>query len=184
MAENLAETPLSRDLCVMRVPKAEFFAGKLFFESFGQQFPVPRDDCGLAIPTPKAAWHQYVAVYRWPDERMETAGFCNWIRFNGVYLEGGLCVRPGFYRRLPRAQFAECAALGGVSQIMMDKAASELNDCPAWFGYCGDRKSYLACRRAGFVPTGRKYLIAKWFGKLSEADGDRLVDMVAAIGPF
>jgi hypothetical protein len=171
-------------LAVMRVPNAAFFATALFRDSFAQAFPVPRDACGLSIPTPPSAWRQYVALYRWPDDRVETVGFCNWIRFNDVYLEGGLCVRPGFYRRLPPGEFAECSARGGIAQIMMNAAARELDDCPAWFGYVGDRKSYLVCMRAGFVPTGRKYLIARWFGQVDVATRDRLIDMVAAIGPF
>ncbi len=183
---DIVEAPdrLEGRIAAVRVPNADFFAAQLFVDSFAQPFPIPRDNCGLAIPTPPAAWRQFVALYRWPDDRVETVGFCNWIRFNDVYLEGGLCVRPGFYRRLPRAQFAECAERGGVAQIMMDAAAAELNDCPAWFGFCGDYKSYRVCLRAGFVPTGRKFLIARWFGDVSDGEKSRLVDMIAAIGPF
>ena len=175
---------LMRHLLVLRVANAEFFAAKLFHDAFAQPFPVPRENCGLPIPTPPEAWRQFVALYRWPDDRIETVGFCNWIRYNGVYLEGGLCVRPGFYRSLPRAQFSACSARGGVAQIMMDAAARELDDCPAWFGYCGDRKSYLVCLRAGYVPTGHKYLIAKWFGDSSGAERQALIDSIAKIGPF
>lgn len=175
---------LARSLTVVRVANAEFFAAKLFLDSFAQPFPLPRDNCGLSIPTPPSAWRQFVALYRWPDDRVETVGFCNWIRYIDVYLEGGLCVRPGFYRRLPRATFAACSERGGIAQIMMDAAARELDDCPAWFGYCGDRKSYLACTRAGFVSTGHKYLIARWFGDVADAEQRRLIDSIAAIGPF
>ncbi|HXX82848.1 MAG TPA: hypothetical protein VEN29_02570 [Casimicrobiaceae bacterium] len=175
---------LEERLAVMRVPNAGFFATKLFFDSFAQPFPIPRDNCGLPIPTPPTAWRQYVALYHWPDDRVETVGFCNWIRFNDVYLEGGLCVRPGFYRRLPSTQFADCAGRGGIAQIMMDSASRELNDCHAWFGYVGDKKSNVVCARAGFVPTGRKYLIAKWFGNIPDAQKSRLIEMVAPIGPF
>jgi hypothetical protein len=187
---NPARTPgkdevrLDERLGVLRVPNAAFFAARLFFDSFAQPFPVPRDNCGLTIPTPPPVWRQYVALYRWPDDRVETVGFCNWIRFNDVYLEGGLCVRAGFYRRLPPGQFAECSARGGIAQIMMNSAAVELNDCPAWFGYVGDKKSYLVCSRAGFVPTGRKYLIVKWFDDPIDTERNRLIDMVAQIGPF
>lgn len=171
-------------LSVIRVPNAEFFATKLFYDAFAQPFPVPRDNCGLSIPTPPAAWRQFVALFRWPDDRVETVGFCNWIRYNDAYLEGGLCVRPGFYRRLPRALFDQCSGRGGIAQIMMQTAAKELNDCTAWFGYCGDRKSYLVCLRAGYAPTAHKHLIAKWFETVSDTDKHGLIDAIAAIGPF
>lgn len=177
-------TAFDERLLVLRVSDAGFFAAKLFADSFSQPFPVPRDSCGLSIPTPPANWRQFVALYRWPDDRVETVGFCNWIRFNDVYLEGGLCVRRGFYRRLPRDEYAQCSERGGIAQVMMTAAAAELDDFPAWFGYCGDKKSYLVCIRAGYVPTAHKFLIAKWFGIVSEAEQERLTRMVAAIGPF
>ena len=31
---------------------AEYFAADLFYENFAIPFPVPRDNCGLTIPTP------------------------------------------------------------------------------------------------------------------------------------
>src|SRR3954462_10284499 len=88
---------------------AAALAGELFVECFRIPFPVPRDDCGLAIPTPPQNWRQYVALYRWPDGREEVVGFCNWIRYQDVYLEGGMCVRANFYRRMPRGDYRECA---------------------------------------------------------------------------
>src|SRR4029077_13212470 len=102
---------------------AEFFAADLFYESFAIHFPVPRDNCGLPIPTPPTNWRQYVAFYKWSDDHIEPVGFCNWIRFDEVYLEGGLCVRRNFYRRLPRAHWTECMDAGGVAQVLMESAA-------------------------------------------------------------
>ena len=116
---------------------AERYAAELFRERFNAPFPVPRENAGLAIPTPPQHWRQYVALYRWPDGTEETVGFCNWIKHGEVYLEGGMCVRKSFYRRLPRDQFRECNATGGVAQLMMEQAARELTDCKAWFGFCG-----------------------------------------------
>ena len=177
-------TPFSAAFAVVRVPNAEYFVGDLFLESFGSPFPVPREHAGLSIPTPPAHWHQFVALYKWPDQRIETVGFCNWIRHKTVYLEGGLCVRRGFYRRLPPAHLRECSNAGGVAQLMMEAASEVLNDCDAWFGYCGDKKAYRATMRVGYVPLQSPYLIAKWFRELPQARRQELEADVARIGPF
>jgi hypothetical protein len=97
------------------------YAGELFREAFNAPFPVPRADAGLSIPTPPENWRQYVALYRWPDGREETVGFCNWIKHGDVYLEGGMCVQKSFYRRMPREHFRECNAAGGIAQMLMDR---------------------------------------------------------------
>lgn len=169
---------------VVRFDDASFFAAQLFEESFRVPFPVPRDDCGLPIPTPKSAWHQFVAFYAWPEGLFEPVGFCNWIRYGDVYLEGGMCVRRTFYRRLPRPHWQACKARGGVAQIMMETAASRLGDCDAWFGYCGDKKAYLVDARVGFEPTDRKYLIVKWFRTVDAARRAELIRRVDQVGPF
>lgn len=166
------------------VNNAQYFVGDLFEESFGSPFPVPRDNCGLSISTPVENWRQFVGLYKWPDDRIETVGFCNWIKFGPVYLEGGLCVRAGFYRRLPRDHFRECSQLGGVAQLMMEAAENTLIDCEAWFGYCGDKKAHQAGLRVGYIPLKTRYLIAKWFMDLSDSRKQVLEDCVAKIGPF
>jgi len=163
---------------------AAAYASDLFRESFNAPFPVPRDNCGLSIPTPPANWRQYVALYRWPDGSEETVGFCNWIKYRDVYLEGGMCVKKSFYRRLPRAEFHDIHARGGVAQMMMEAAARELTDCKAWFGYCGDAKALAVDLRAGYETTDHKYLIVKWFADLPANERRALVDSIAAIGPF
>ena len=165
-------------------PNAKYFAADLFEQSFRHPFPVPRDNCGLPIPTPPENWRQFVALYRWPDGRFETVGFCNWIRYGTVYLEGGMCVRAGFYRRLPRDHFKQCSARGGVAQLMMEAAAAKLDDCDAWFGYCGDNKAFRVDYRVGYRPLETRYLIAKWFKDVPEMRKQELEREIAKIGPF
>jgi hypothetical protein len=171
-------------IIVIGLKDASYFASQLFMESFATAFPVPRDNCGLPIPTPPANWHQYVALYRWAEDRIETVGFCNWIRFKDVYLEGGMCVRRDFYRRLPRDQWQRCKERGGVAEIMMRAAATELTDCIAWFGYCGDKKALIVDKRIGYETTEVKHLIAKWFRHVDPSIKAARVADVAAIGPF
>jgi hypothetical protein len=163
---------------------ASFFAADLFRECFGAQFPVPRENAGLSISTPPANWRQQVAFYKWPDAKLEVAGFCNWIKYADSYLCGGMCVRPGFYRRLSREHWRECRDRGGIAQIMLETAFAQLTDCSAWFGYCGDKKAYLVDMRAGFQPTRYTYLIAKWKPAIDEIQRALLEDRIAAIGPF
>ena len=175
---------LSDRLRIAEVPDAARLAGELFLESFGIPFPVPRDDSGLAIATPPENWHQYVARYRWPDGTDETVGFCNWIRYGDVYLEGGMCVRRNFYRRLPKPDWKAIAGQGGLAQMTMQAASEKLNDGKAWFGFCGDPKALAVDLRFGYELTKHDKLIVKWFAPLPATEKDALVESIAAIGPF
>ena len=175
---------LAEHLRIFDAGNAERWAAALFRECFRAPFPVPRDGCGLSIPTPPGNWHQYVALYRWPDGREEAVGFCNWIRYGDVYLEGGMCVKPNIYRRLPKDHYAAIREQGGIAQMMMAKAATELDDCKAWFGYCGDAKALAVDLRAGYERTEHRYLIVKWFRDLPEDERRALVASIARIGPF
>ena len=175
---------LDDSLRIFDAGNAERYAAELFRECFGAPFPVPREGCGLPIPTPAQNWRQYVAIYRWPDGREETVGFCNWIRHGDVYLEGGMCVRENVYRRLPREHFREIRERGGIAQMMMETAARELNDAIAWFGHCGDAKAMAVDLRAGYVTTNHKHVIVKWFREVPAQERQQLIDSIAAIGPF
>ena len=177
-------TSFADSLYVVGLRNAKFFAADLFRECFASDFPVPQEASSLSISTPRDDWHQYVAFYKWSEASIEAVGFCNWIRHGDVYLEGGMCVRRNFYRRLPSPHWDECKQRGGVAQIMMETAAEELNDCIAWFGYCGDKKAYVVDARIGYQPTDRPYVIVKWFRDVSAERKQELIDRIAAIGPF
>jgi hypothetical protein len=160
---------------VQRFSNAAYFAGELFHESFGSAFPVPPEGSG---------WAQYVAFYRWEDALVEPVGFCNYLPFGSVWLEGGLCVRRTFYSRLPAEQGEQCRQSGGVAELIMRSAANELNDGDAWFAYIGDARSLKVCTRVGYVPTNRQYVMVKWFRTLSPEREAELIEHVAALGPF
>jgi hypothetical protein len=174
----------SKKLRVFQTANAEYFAADLFWESFRVPFPIPRDECGLSIPTPPHLWHQYVALYKGPSNCIRTVGFCNWIRYGDMYLEGGMCVDRHFYRTLSRQEWTDCRGAGGIAQIIMETAARELADAPAWFGYCGDKQAYQVDLRAGYVQTSHKFLIVKWFRDLPTSEQERLTAKAAQIGPF
>ena len=175
-------------LTVRDVGDATLIAGELFQASFNSAFPTPREFQLGTILVEKSAWHQYVAHYTRADGTVECVGFCNWIRYGSehgdVYLEGGMCVKKHFYRRLSKDEFRDCKALGGVAQIMMEAAARELNDADAWFGYCGDSQAYRVDQRVGYQPTVHKHLIVKWLRELNINSQAKLMAAIAKIGPF
>jgi hypothetical protein len=174
----------SESLKVFQSAEADRFAGALFQESFNAAFPVPVAYPILDTQIQREDWRQFVALYTWPDGTEECVGFCNWIKYKDVYLEGGLAVRKNFYRRLPKPHFAECTDRGGIAQIVMETAATQLIDCAAWFGYCGDPKALAVDLRVGYVRTAHQYLIVKWMRALPEAECQAWIDDVVRIGPF
>jgi len=164
-------------LRVQRFDNAAYFAAPLFQEVFHQPFPDPP-------PHASPQWAQYVAFFRWDDDRLEPVGFCNFLPYEEVWLEGGLCVRRDFYARLPGLLSGECRAAGGVAQMIMEVAAEELNDRTAWFAYVGDTQSLKVCLRCGYEATNHKYVIVRWFREKSAEDKSAIIERVAAIGPF
>jgi hypothetical protein len=178
------DTSFAASLRIIDFPNASWFAADLFKESFGAAFPEPQPYFGASDDPSVRTWHQYVAFYKWSETHIEPVGFCNWIRYGDVYLEGGMCVRRNFYRRLPKEHWAECKAVGGVAQIVMETAARALTDAEAWFGYCGDKKAFLVDSRVGYMPTRHRFLIVKWLRDLPRYRQEELEDHVAKLGPF
>ncbi len=179
MSRSFAEALTVRD-----VGDATLIAGELFQASFNSAFPSPREFQLGTERVKKSAWHQYVAEYIRADGSVECVGFCNWIRYENVYLEGGMCVKKHFYRSLSKQEFRDCKALGGVAQIMMESAARDLNDAAAWFGYCGDSQAYRVDQRVGYQPTAHKHLIVKWLREVDANAQAKLIEAIAKIGPF
>lgn len=177
-------TTFNDALKVFEAADAASYAANLFRESFKSEFPVPRATQVLDVVISPADWRQYVAVYCWPDGHEECVGFCNWIRYKDVYLEGGLAAKRDFYRRLDNEHFTACRARGGIAQILMEQAATELIDCVAWFGYCGDAKALAVDLRVGYVRTEHPYLIVKWMRELPVAEQRQWIAEITRIGPF
>lgn len=171
-------------LKVFETKDAASYAGVLFQESFNSPFPVPTAYRILDTQIQAEDWRQFVAIYTWPDGISECVGFCNWIKYKEAYLGGGLMVQKNFYRRLSKAEFAECSGRGGIAQIVMETAHSQLTDCDAHFGYCGDLKALRVDLRAGYLPTDHPHLLVKWMRTLSPSQKQACIDDVLKIGPF
>ena len=177
-------TRFSNALNVFETKEAARYASALFRESFNSDFPAPVEYHILDTQVGPDDWYKFVAVYTWPDGTEECVGFCNWFKYKDVYLEGGLTVQKTFYRRLPKPEFAACSARGGIAQIVMETAATQLTDCVAWFGYCDDRRALRVDLRVGFVQTEHPHLIVKWMRALPEASKRMWVDHISKIGSF
>ena len=177
-------TKFDEAINIFETRDAASYASALFRASFNSAFPVPAAHRILETEIQPEDWHQFVAIYTWPDGTDECVGFCNWIKYKDVYLEGGLAVQKSFYRRLPKPNFVDCAARGGVAQIVMETAAATLTDCDAWFGYVGDSKSMQVVSRVGYVRTEHQYLIVKWMRLLPASARQSWIDDIIRIGPF
>ena len=177
-------TKFDEAINIFETRDAASYASALFRASFNSAFPVPAAHRILETEIQPEDWRQFVAIYTWPDGTDECVGFCNWIKYKDVYLEGGLAVQKSFYRRLPKPHFVDCAARGGVAQIVMETAAATLTDCDAWFGYCGDAKALSVDMRVGFVRTTHPYLIVKWMRHLSGSEMQDWITDVTNIGAF
>ena len=171
-------------LKVFESKEADRVASALFQESFNSAFPIPTAFRILDTQIQPEHWRQFVATYTWPDGTAECVGFCNWIKYKDVYLGGGLAVQKSFYRRLPKPHFTDCAARGGVAQIVMETAAATLTDCDAWFGYVGDSKSMQVVLRVGYVRTEHQHLVVKWMRALPTSARQSWIDDATRIGPF
>jgi hypothetical protein len=66
----------------------------------------------------------------------------------------------------------------------METAATELTDCVAWFGYCGDAKALRVDLRVGYEQLDHPYLIVKWMQPLDATARKKWIDDVLCIGPF
>jgi hypothetical protein len=172
-----------QSLFVLGMQDATFFASDLFMEAFRTAFPTPPHRPVDAAPS-SGPWRQYVAFYKWPDSTIQAVAFANFIRYRDVYLEGGLCARRHFYRRLPPEHWRECRKQGGVVQMLLTQAAKELDDATAWFGYCGDAKSWLVNERIGYRHTRHPRLKVKWYRELPDDKQRELENDIAALGPF
>ena len=177
-------TTFNNALKVFESKDAATYAGALFQESFNCAFPVPGAYRILDTQIQPDDWRQFVALYTWPDGNSECVGFVNYVKYKDIYLGGGLAVQKNFYRRLPKPAFAECSARGGIAQIVMETAATQMTDCDALFGYCGDAKAMQVDLRVGYVRTTHPYLIVKWMRTLPAPQMQAWIDDVTRIGPF
>lgn len=156
------------------VRPASVVAGELFNRAFGH--PVP--DYG----------RHFVLVYSpAPTGRAvepSIIAYVHWLPFKDVYLGGGMCVDERIYRRMPKAVFAAVRDQGGLATIVTRESIELLGDTSAVFGYVGEPRARQADLRTGFSDTGRPNLMVIWRKSLTEGARTKILDEVAALGPF
>ena len=155
------------------VNDAKHLAGELFRRRFGHEIPeYPRHFVLVYSAEPGAESPPEVVAYVHQTAQGE------------VYLCGGMCVDEGAYRRMPRRLFEAVRDEGGLATIVTRDSVAMLGDCPAVFGHVGEPRARAADLRTGFVDTDRENLMVIWRRPLTEPEMRRLVDEVAALGPF
>jgi hypothetical protein len=160
-------------LRTFEVPDASVVAGDLFRRSFGHDVPdYPRHFVLVYSPAPGEA-----------DTTPQVVAYVHQSPFEEVFLTGGMCVDAAAYRRFPAELFGEVRREGGLATIVTRDSIAMLG-APAVFGHVGEPRARAADLRSGFVDTGREHLMAVWCQPLSDDEKARLVERVAALGPF
>ena len=59
-----------------------------------------------------------------------------------------------------------------------------LTDRLAIFGYCGDTRQWQHDLNVGFVPAGPPRMLVHWNHEVPAVEQARLIERVAALGPF
>lgn len=149
-------------------------AGELFRRAFGHEIPdYPR---------------HFVLVYTPPPDTGETGArvvaYVHQTPFGDVHLGGGMCVDERAYRSFPRWLFAQVRAEGGLATLVTRDSIAMLGDSVAAFGHVGEPRARQADLRTGYVDTGRPHLMVFWRKPLTDAEKLRIVERIAAHGPF
>jgi len=144
----------TEEVYVTKLDDASLFVGALFKDTFGDAIPKE--------PT------HYVAFKRTRTRCFEAIGYYH-VAFLGEYaLVGGLCVDIRMRGR-------------GVGALLERYVYRDAGDVNAYFAYVGDA---TRARRVGFVETEHPHLLVYWVVDVSLDERARLVDEVAALGPF
>jgi hypothetical protein len=157
---------------MLEVDDAQPLAGRLFERFFGHATPsYPRHFVLLYCPNKALGTHRTVA-------------YVHQLPFGEVHLAGGMFVDERSYRALPSELYAEIRQEGGFGTMVLRESIARLGDSPAAFAYVGEPRSRRAVIRAGFVDAGEKHLMVYWRKPLSHSERIRLIQSVAAHGPF
>jgi hypothetical protein len=159
-------------LSTEEVEDARSDAGELFRRRFGHEIPGYPRHFVLAYMPPDA-----------PGERRIVA-YVHQMRYQDVYLCGGMCVDERAYRTFPAWLFRQVREEGGLATIVTRDSMGMLGEAPASFGHVGEPRARAADLRTGFVDTGHPHLMVYWRKALDDAEKRRLVDLAVAHGPF
>jgi hypothetical protein len=131
---------------VLEVDDGPAFAEGIFQRKYGQ-------------PAPTFGRH-FVALYRQAADRFVPAGYVHVTDCHDIGLAGGACTDGRAIALMDAAQRQALGAAGGLYLQVMRHAFAALHDAhEAFFGLCGDPRSWEVSLQAGFEPTATPQLL-------------------------
>lgn len=157
---------------VVEVSNGEFFAGPLFMRRFS---------CNSFPQTPK----HFVALYQGSDSYLLTLGYVHFEMWENNAMCGGLVINERAWRLLPTTERKLIRQQGGVAEMLLRSSFDLLpDDLTAIWGYVGDPLALKVDLRVGFQHTEHEYLMVIWRNDPGEEQRTKLIQRVAAYGPF
>ena len=119
------------------------------------------------------------------DGSSQVAGYIHYSAWETAgWLCGGLCVDGAAYARASPSDAAAWKRAGGIGEIILRDTFARLTDRVAIFGYCGDARQWQHDLNVGFEPAGPPRMLVHWNRVVPAALRARLIERVAALGPF
>lgn len=145
----------SGDVRILRVEDdVSYLVDDLFRRTFGD--PAPTDPV------------HYVAMQPGPKSQFEVVGYYH-VAHRGEYaLVGGLCVAESHRRR-------------GIGEQLERRAFADPAGALGFFAHVGDA---ARAKRVGFNHTRHEHLVVAWVRDVPPSEQERIIDEVAALGPF
>lgn len=135
-------------------------------------------------PAPDFPIH-VVALYRLNDWTWIPLSYTHFQRYESVILVGGACTDGNALRALPSGVADRIREAGGSYLALLRWAFERYaNECEAFFGYCGDARAEAVDLQAGFRKAGPKHLLIHTPKPLDLVIESRLIERMAALGPF
>jgi hypothetical protein len=133
-------------------------------------------------PPPDYPRH-FIASYRTENRRI-ICGYVHHLQLeDGLFLVGGLCVDPSFYRRVAPDTRTEIRQHGSLSRWLLAASIGLLGPKRAVFAYTGNTMSRRDCHALGFDSASGEYLMAQWHNEPAERRAS-VIARVAQLGPF
>jgi len=158
-------------LTIEEVDDAAALAGELFRRRFAHPIPdFPR---------------HFVAFARDAAGGAKVVGYIHYTAWEADgWLCGGLCVDVDAYASAMPGDAAAWKRAGGIGEIILRDTFARLTDRAAIFGYCGDARQWQHDLNVGFEPAGPPRMLVHWNREVPAEARARMIERVAALGPF
>lgn len=159
------------ELLITTVNDGPFFVKELFQKKY-------------AHVAPEVGNHM-VCFYRHNNHHMIPLGYLNFLQHEEVMLAGGGMTDGRTFKYMSGDLADRISDSGGVLFHMLRFAFDHFKDqCEAYFGHVGDKRSFEVVIPAGFRTTKYEYLLANFHKPTTPERQDYLIDKIHGIGPF